>query len=460
MTGSAPPEDSEAREPSLLSRLRIVHALPLVPVFLIALLASSEIRDNSFVWHIRAGAVQLSTGSVLTEDVFSFTEQGTQWRTQSWLVELLYGTVDGLMPSLAWVNWMVFIVAVATIAFVGLSMYRSVASPVTVGFSLIVGIWLLGPFFQPRPVIFSFLLLAALVVVLQNRERMLWLVVPLIWLWAGAHGSWIFGGLLVILEWLRTGDRRIVRVGLVSLGATLATAHGLGTWQIVVDFLGSRDALALMEEWHVPDFGGILQMPYLLLIAGVMVAGIQGRLKMRDLFVVLPFLFIGMTSRRAVVPAAIILMPWAILALPTIRVPRSSARPSVAIAAVTVVGVLALTPMMRESVGTLDYARFPSDEALSYLAGTTAYHDDVVGGYLIYREWPERLVWIDDRAELHSVERLMEHGQTIAGNYRPVFERYGFDAVLSRHTWDLTERLIEDGWYPVYEDDEFVVLLP
>ena len=443
-----------------LSRVRVVHALPLVPVFLIGLIASAKIRDNSFLWHVRAGDVQSAAGAVIDHDVFSFTGLGQVWRTQSWLVELLYSGIHGSRSSLVWVNWMVLIVGVVTILFIGVSMYRSVPSTVVVGFTLIVAVWLLGPFLQPRPVIFSFLAMTVLVVILQNRDRALWLVVPVIWVWAGVHGSWIIGGLLLALEWLRTGDRQVFKVGMVSLIATLATAHGFGTWLVVYEFFGSQDALAQMQEWQVPDFGGLAQMPYLILIAGIVVAGIGGKIRVRDLLVVLPFMFFGMTSQRAVVPAAIVLLPWAVLAIPAVQVSKSAARPVVALGVIVVVALLAIVPMGADSVGTLDAERFPSADARSHIDGVNAFYDDGVGGLLIFSEWPERLVWIDDRAELHGAERMAELREARNGNYEAVFAKYGFEAALTRPDWPLANRLAADGWELSYDDGDFVVFVP
>lgn len=444
----------------LLSRIRVVHALPLVPLFMVALFASATIRDNSFLWHVRAGEVQRTAGSVLSHDVFSFTELGSEWRTQSWLVELLYDSIDGVAPSLAWMNWIVLIVGGITMLMVGIAVYRSTPSLVMVSLTLIVSAWLLGPFLQPRPVLFSFLLLASLVVVLQNPDRLLWLVVPIIWIWAGVHGSWVIGGGLVVLEWLRTGDKRLVAVGTIALVATLTTPHGLGTWLIVVDFFGARDALSLMQEWKPPDFFSAAQMPYLVLVLGIVVAFWRSKIGVRDFVVVLPFLLFGLTSRRAVTPAAIVLLPYAVLALPLLRVPRSNTKPAVAAAIVATVGAATMLPMISSSVGTLDPKRFPDDEVRAAISGRNVFHDDAVGGYLIYAEFPERLVWIDDRAELHGIERLQEFTDARDGEYETVFDRYGFDSALTRPDWPLTDELIGDGWRTTYQSENFLVLVP
>ncbi|MCL1599489.1 MAG: hypothetical protein M3094_09910, partial [Actinomycetia bacterium] len=66
--------------------MSVIHAAPLLVGVLVALRASEAIRDNSFLWHIRAGSIQLGAERVITADPFSFTASGETWRTQSWIV--------------------------------------------------------------------------------------------------------------------------------------------------------------------------------------------------------------------------------------------------------------------------------------------------------------------------------------------------------------------------------------
>jgi hypothetical protein len=354
---------------------------------------------------------------------------------------------------------MVFVLGAVTAGLIGISIYRSARSPVATGFAMIITVWLAGPFLQPRPVLTSFVLLAALVVVLQNRERIVWLAVPIIWIWAGVHGTWVLGGALLFLEWLRTADSRVFKAGVVAFATTLMTAHGLGVWQILMDFADAQDALALMEEWLVPDFGNIVQAPYLLLITGIIVAGMRGKLRPRDLIVILPFLFFGMTSRRAVFPAAIVVAPWAALAIPRIRVPTSSMSTRVAGTVVVAMALLTVLPLVVLPLGVLDEDRFPSTEIQEAMVGVDPFHDAAVGGFLIYAEWPGRLVYIDDRAELYGAERLVEYDDARNGRYEEVFARYGFTAALARNEWALKEALEADGWRVVAEDETFTLFV-
>jgi len=448
-------------KPDVLARsdIRLIHATPIVPLFIVALLASRSIKDNSFLWHIRAGSVQLADERVIASDPFSFTMQGEPWRTQSWLAELVYAYAEEWTSGLVWANIMIFALGVLTAGLIGIAIYRGTRSPVTTGLAMIAMIWLAGPFLQPRPVLMSYVLLAALVVVLQNRDRLIWLAVPIIWIWAGIHGSWVIGGGLLVLEWLATFDRRVLKAGVAALVATLLTAHGVGVWQILWDFVGAQEALALMEEWKTPDFGDIVQAPYLLLVVGIIVAAMRGKLKPRDLIVILPFLFFGMTSRRAVFPAAIVVVPWATLAIPSLRVPRSSMSTKTAAMVLVLLVFVTVSPLAISPLGVLDYDRFPTNEVQDAMAGLHTFHDDAVGGFLIYEEWPDRLVYIDDRAELYGAEMFFEFNDARQGRYEEVFARYGFDAALTRTDWPLTSILTADGWLTVVETDVFAVLV-
>ncbi|HSM46149.1 MAG TPA: hypothetical protein VK969_14135, partial [Acidimicrobiia bacterium] len=104
-------------------RLSIAHLALLLPWIAVAIDAFRPIVDNSFLWHVRAGTVQLERGSVLTTDPFSFTLGGEPWRTQSWLVELLYGWAEGL-SGLGFVPIMLLVVPTLTFLGIGLIAYR------------------------------------------------------------------------------------------------------------------------------------------------------------------------------------------------------------------------------------------------------------------------------------------------------------------------------------------------
>ena len=133
----------------LADRLTIRHLWMLPPLVALAIRAVTEIGDNSFLWHVRAGEVQLSAGEVLRSDPFSYTELGAPWRTQSWLLELVYGWLFLRTGGLQWVPTMIFLIMSGTFAFLGLAVYRWVRDPVRTAVVLRVMTWV--AFFLRRP---------------------------------------------------------------------------------------------------------------------------------------------------------------------------------------------------------------------------------------------------------------------------------------------------------------------
>ncbi|MBT8203410.1 MAG: hypothetical protein KJO87_08915 [Acidimicrobiia bacterium] len=153
-----------------MNRFSVRHLFVVVPVLGVVVAAARSITDNSFLWHVRAGTIQLDAGEVLRADPFSFTAAGESWRTQSWIADLGYGLLERTFDGLGWVWPVVAVTMALTLTLVGIAAYREAPNPlVTAGVVFFVG-WLLLRTLVPRPVVFSHLLLAALVVALTRRR--------------------------------------------------------------------------------------------------------------------------------------------------------------------------------------------------------------------------------------------------------------------------------------------------
>ena len=190
-----------ATQPSM-RRYSISHLVLLVPWVALVIDAWAPIRDNSFLWHIRAGELQAETARVLTEDPFSFTMLGESWLTQSWLVELLYSWAEDL-SGLGFVPWMMLATTTAAFLAIGLVAYRYSRSVPSAALILLMSTVLMVSFLVPRPVIFSFALMP-LVALAWSNPKWRWTVPFLMWVWASVHGSFVLGlayiGLMLIVE--------------------------------------------------------------------------------------------------------------------------------------------------------------------------------------------------------------------------------------------------------------------
>jgi len=260
-----------------------------------------------------------------------------------------------------------------------------------------------------------------------------------------------------VLDGVRRRDRSVVTDTVAMTAAATLTAHGFAVWQILIRFLGSTPALDLITEWRTPDFTGAALAPFLIGIVLLLVAAMRQAIRPRDLWVLVPFLVFGFTATRAVWPAWIPLAP--LVALSLRDVPKASRGTPVAGAVLAVVAVaVAALPFVLPITGTLS-EQFPIEAAAS-LADVPTFHDDVVGGYLIYRSGPDFKVFVDDRAELYGADHLRSviTARSGAPDWRETFDTWHISQALLRTDDVLVDVLRSDGWVDVHTDDEFVVL--
>lgn len=444
-----------------MTRLRVRHLRALVPFVAIGWIASLPLGDNSFLWHVRAGTVQLRAGEVLRVDPFSATATGAPWRTQSWLAELGYGWLEGVSGGIGWVPIMKFVVITVTVALIALAVYRSVGGNGTaVLVATLVVVWQAAPFAVARPALLGYLLLAVVIALTSSKRRAVWLIPAIIWLWAAIHATFALGLVYLALDgWRRRSRKQLIAV-IFGAGAAGLTAHGLGIWWILLQFFRSRGALEFISEWQPPDFSNPFLLPFLVVVIALLVAAVLGRLSIRDLIVVVPFVVFGLIVERNVYPSLLVLAPFAARAAIWQRAtaPSSGKEPVAlnwAVAAVLVVltGVGLLRPL------ELKDDRFPSDRALAAVDSGPLLHGTAVGGYLIYRDWPGRLVFIDDRAELYGREGFQRfHDLRLGSGGEAALEELGIDQVLAQPDWPLVDVLLADDWTERYRDENFVVL--
>jgi len=444
-----------AVEPSR-RRFSLAQLILIVPWVALAIDAWAPIRDNSFLWHIRAGELQGAAGEVLVADPFSFTMLGESWLTQSWLVELLdsWGEVNW---ELGFVPPMMLVLSSITFLGIGLMAYRRSESVMTSAAVLGLSTLLMISFLVPRPVIFSFALFV-LVVVAWDRPAVRWAIPFLFWIWASAHGSFVIGLAYIGLTIIASAEWRAIPIAIVAGLSTLLTAHGLGVLRILFEFSEAGPALALLSEWRRPELTSVVFLPFVVGVVLIVLGAFRGRVTPRHLWILAPFLLLALSATRAVPPAWIALVPLLGTALAGFHLGerRRFSRPAAIVFCLLVV----VTPLFVAADGTLDEERFPV-AASAFLDEGRTFHDDSTGGYLIWAQGPERLVFIDDRAELYG-ERMAEYVaiRDLEADWKPVFERDGIEQVLLEADEDLLKELEADGWSSVYEDEFFVVLRP
>jgi hypothetical protein len=216
--------------------------------------------------------------------------------------------------------------------------------------------------------------------------------------------------------------------------------------------------LSLLSEWRRPELWSAVFLPFAVGVVIIVFGAVRGRITPNHLWVLVPFLLLGLSATRALPPAWIGLIPLVALALGELNA-GGERRFSMGAAAVFATSVLIL-PFLIKDDGSLDPERFPLT-AVGSLGDVNTFHDDVTGGYLIWAEGPQRLVYLDDRAELYQ-GRIGEFVAVRDGDvdWEPVFARDEIEQALLKKGEYLVVELEAAGWNRSYADESFVVLRP
>ncbi len=422
----------------------------LTPLTAIVIALRRPTQDNSYLWHVEAGVRQIEAKAVLTADPFTFTAGGQPWRTQSWLVELLYGWLERFgelfsAPVVVGISGALMLTAVG----LRVGRHRGVLGPLATVWVM----WLTLGYFTARPVFPSLAIFAVLTLV-ADRPRLRWTIPLLFWVWASVHGGFFIGLGYLVLQGLRLRDRRYFIDATVGAVAATFTAHGIGVWEILVSFAGSSQNLDIIAEWQRPDFVSLALFPFLLGLVALLVVAMARKLEWRDLWMVIPFMLFAFTANRSVPLAAIAIVPFV---FPTGHY-RLGQMPFSKALSVVVAAFIVLAAFFAPLEDDLFENRFPV-AASAHLDAVRTFHDDSSGGYFIYTGFP--YIFVDDRAELLG-QVYIDFARARGGHpvWRDLFERYQLQQALLKPEDPLVGLLEGEGWSERYADDQFVVLRP
>src|SRR5579885_1936059 len=179
------------RDVAVFGALMSVFALALKPVV-----------DNDLFWHLATGRYIWATGHIPLSDPFSWTVPGCRWIAHEWLTELwlyplyTHGGYGALMLAFA------AIITAALALNYGTERSLGATRPWAVAITVIAAVARARPEGRPAaihgPV--PAMTLQGQVVIALRRLRALpgvWLLIPLMALWANMHGGFIFGLALI-----------------------------------------------------------------------------------------------------------------------------------------------------------------------------------------------------------------------------------------------------------------------
>lgn len=483
-------------------------------LLLCAAFCCTQLAEVDHYWHLLAGQRILATHQVPHVDDFTFTSQGRSWIDLHWLFQVALASVDRL-AGWAGVDALKIALIVGGFGLAALAAARRAGAAAAAPIGLLA-VLAAQERFTLRPEAASFLLLGALVLCLEigrARPRLLLLIPPLIALWANLHALYIVGLAVVLLTCIadRLSRLRARRAGrgesggdgggmlmiaaAAALPASLLTPYGTATWVLPRRLLLERIATGNIygrniAEFRAPfsGFGTTLAVAaFALLVLALLILAYAGRdaLRAADYPVACSLLVLALLARRNIPLFALVTLPVGAAALDSVmRRRRGRAGAGRAwwrgltapvLAAFTLTAALALTG---DVVSNRFFARdgtqryFGSGPAPGfYPAGAAEFvarspirgevlNDMTMGGYLAWRWYPQRRVFIDGRLEVHSPALFTESLalQQDPERFEATVRAHGIGAVLwsHRHSLDavplLRHLIASPEWTPAFLD--------
>ena len=476
------------------SHFSIIAILSLIAIFFLSI---NQIADFDTGYHLKTGQYIVENLSVPQHDVFSYSATGVRWIAHYWFSDIIFYVVHlltgfpGLMIFVALISALTYYLVLKTAL---LKTQHSLIVPTLI----LVFFYFTSELWVVRPQIFSYLFTALLIFILELwREKkdikiLFWL--PFIFLvWANMHAGVILG--IAILGVYALG--MIINKNTVSITTplvlfftssliTLINPNGyktltynfsifpavqnmnVGEWQSILHRLGtwqSKTFLILMLSSLILVWWSHCSKKKLFEIDWTSLALMSG-------FFIMPFVSIRHVGLFPIAVAPLVAAPLLRL-IPKAKLDASKERLWKGLAGLIMVLLIINSLMHMEArpvinrsllpVGAVDFIEANGIEGPMFNWGS-------LGGYLIWRLWPQELVFEDGRSEVFAGEPNTNLKKVIYGtpgwkeivneqykvNYFIMWYREPISAVIK--DWML-RTMSELDFKLVYWDDAAIILL-
>ena len=468
--------------------------------------------DGDLALHLNLGKYILNTRCIPLRDVFSHTLPGQPVTQHEWLSTLIFESIKRIF-GLEGVIFLCALVISRTIYL--LFKHIQSKSQTLLPVLLVVLLTLINSIVHwlARPHIFTFLLLTLWMIALDQlragKTYRWWTLPTLMLLWVNLHGGFIIGFIIWFIYGFGIGCdtlfnrfkseeklapkfwRYYLLGGAASFLASLLNPSGLNLWGKVLGHVGNRYLADITHEFQSPDFHNATFWPFLFTIALLVITLGLGKKKIKSemLFNTAAWLIMGLYSARNIPLFAISAAPLLASALEELLI---NANPDVKFLAwikgldsrlqvldrqlkgtfwplfgiiISVTGLAADINFDIDGEGyAFDPKVFPI-EAVDWLEANPQegemFNYFTWGGYLQYRLWPEKRVFIDSKSDFYGEDFVRQYAQVITqqDGWEDVLKQYDVDWAILPIDEPAAKAIQRDlGWKAIYEDETAIIL--
>jgi hypothetical protein len=471
--------------------------LSLAVVLLIAVF-SKETGDFDFWWTLKTGQYIVETRSLPLPDPFTYTTQGAHDAyagesitrhfnlTSEWLAQAILFSVyrAGGFAGTVWFRALLLTCFCGIAGWIAYRRSRGFYLALAAVFATAAVVS--GGFVVDRSFLFTYVLLAATLAILESR-RWLWVLPAVCLLWANCHGgfflSWVLMGaysaeaLVLRLRGKSLADDRLLwGICAVSFLASGLNPNGFRIVQVLIYYRNSFLQSKLLE-WSPSPLWPPSIFSVLLIGAAAVLLWARRRVRIADWLLLVAFGAASLMAYRNVVLVGFLAPILIVSYLPEWKRPMPAAAQWATAALIAGALIFGLTrgSFFQLRAAEWRYPRGAADFLLAHHVTGPIFNTYEYGGYLMWRLWPEQRVFIDGRALSESVfqdyARILYHRDVSDGGQdgMELLDRYGVQAIVMNGfeyfnglSYDLAPALAspqQKDWKLVYNDPQVLIFM-
>jgi hypothetical protein len=429
------------RAPSLL------RFAPTIIALLAVVISSSDLADPDLWRHLRFGADMIARGGVLRVDPYSYAIPSLPWVSHEWLSEVILAWTFARFGVIG-LKLLRFACSAVTIALLAAAVAETRASlNIQLGVMILLAIGL-TPEMQFRPQLFTYAMLSVTIWLLTRdnyrRRAPLWVLVPMLALWANMHGGFVIGiaalgvySTIVAVEDVYARSRfsrsaRLTAIAAAAIFATLLTPFGAATWESTMRTVWRPPMLSQITEWqsliagmaavwHLRGLTVLFDAALVLMFGGLIVTlAIAPRgndaplVGVAALMIAATFTALRNIPLGVIASAAPLARHWS-LAMKRVRGASTStisADAHASVATQAIIGIIAIALALKTGVVSrkLEPERKYPAGAIAFMQANALSGNILCdyewAGYVLYHTAPASQVFIDGRFEMIYPERI------------------------------------------------------
>jgi hypothetical protein len=446
-------------------------------------LASGPLGDNSFLWHLRTGRLILDHG-IPRHDPYSFSAPGTRWIAQSWLAELLYGSLNRAFGAFG-IRVAVGLAGACIAVFLYRIVFHATNDRVRALALVIPALACTFSVQSERPLMFGLVLLGIVVFTIEVPGSFLGrhprVVLPIaMWVWVNVHGTFSLGFLYLAVYLFgrfldgappnRGRERDLVIGTAIAAALIFVNPYGPGLVFFPLALMGRNQVLSNVAEWQAADLHSLIGLLYAAWVFITLVAFARSRPRRGELLTAIVFLFLGWSAVRNVAIAVAVTSPIvgrAFRADPSRRrADTDTAGTAPPLLAVLVCLASLVLVGRAASQRDFDLKRYPVRSlnalAAEHRLGGRLLTTDAWAGYVIAKYWPQQHVFFDDRYDMYPISITEDYNKVLSTKpgWQQVLDKYRITIVVWPRDRGIVQVLeVTPGWTVLREDKIATVLV-